>query len=177
MSDQKGASSRAYQIRYVAAQQDHVAMLLKQLGADVRQINGLVCFVRFWVGKEELLYVYNLNADNRYYLQRAKPYPMSAGVFPTTDAIAEYIGNDLRAFQNAMRSGHYAEFVELNRRIVALAQGFEQAFLRYNVAGDCFAEAKTSVMKLEHVLSDMEKSANPLVMSAKEKENPEAKES
>ena len=162
VSDQKGSNSRAYQMRYVAAQQDNVAMLLKQLGADVVQINGLVCFVRFWVGKEELLYVYNLNADNRYYLQRAKPYPMSAGVFPTADAIVEHIGNDLRAFQNAMRSGHYAEFVELNRRIVALAQGFERAFLRFNIGSDCFETAGQDIARLEQLLAEMETSARPL---------------
>ena len=162
MSDSNTSSSRAHQHLYVSAQQDNVAMLLKQLGADVKQINGLVCFVRFLVGGEELLYVYNLNAKDQYYLQRAMPYPMSAGVFPTTDAIAEYIENDLHAFQNAMNSGHFAEFVDLGRRVAAFSKGFEDAFLRYNISGDCFAEAQKNVAKLEHVLSAMVKSAEPL---------------
>lgn len=162
MPDKGGAAGRAHRMRYVWAQQDNVAMLLRQLGAEVTEIHGLVCFVRFPLGGEELLYVYNLNADDRYYLQRAKPYPMSAGVFPTADAIAEYIEHDLRAFQNAVNSGHYAEFVALNRRLVALSQGFEDAFLRFNVSGDCFAEAGKGLERLERALDDIKQNAEPL---------------
>ncbi|MBN1777248.1 MAG: hypothetical protein JW811_03920 [Clostridiales bacterium] len=169
MSGTQKPSSRAHQLRSVSAQQDNVAMLLKQLGAEVKEIHGLVCFVRFRVEGEELLYVYNLNADNEYYLQRAKPYPMSAGVFPVAETIAEYIENDLRAFQNAAKGGHFKEFVDINRRIVALSQGLEYAFLRYNVSGDCFAEAKIRLEKLERVLSEMKENAL-LLFSEKERQ-------
>lgn len=162
MSEPKKPSCREQRLRSVSAQQDNVSMLLTQLGAEVREIHGLVCFVRFRVGGEELLYVYNLNVDNEYYLQRAKPYPMSAGVFPTAEKIAEYIERDLRAFQNAMNSGHFAEFVDLGRRITALSQGLEDAFFRYNISGDCFAEAGRGVEKLEQILKEMKDQGQPL---------------
>ena len=162
MSGTQKLSSRAHRMRSVSAQQDNVAMLLRQLGAEVKEIHGLVCFVRFEVEQEELLYVYNLNADNEYYLQRAKPYPMSAGVFPTADRIAEYIENDLRAFQNAAKSGHFNAFVDINRRITALSRGLEDAFFRFNISGDCFTEAGRGVEKLEQIVKEIKEQAKPI---------------
>ncbi len=151
-----------HQMRYASAQQDNIDMQLRQLGATVTQIHGLLSYVRFKVGDHELYYVYNLNANNEYYLQRIKPYPMSAGVFPDSDAITEFIQMDLRAFQNAMYSGHFAEFVEINRRLIRLSQELEDAFMHSNVPDDCFRDTNERLEALEAVLQDMSKRAKPL---------------
>ena len=153
---------RGHRTRYVSAQQDHLGMLLRQLGAEVREIHGLICFVRFDLNGTELFYVYNLNDDDEYYLQRVKPYPMSAGVFPTVADIVAYIEKDLRAFQNAMKSGQYAAFMELGQRLTALTQGLEDAFLHCGVPGACFDEACAEAEKIEKLLHGMKESAKPL---------------
>ena len=143
-----------HQMRYVSAQQDHIGMLLRQMGADVKQIHGLVCFVRFHTGGTELLYVYILNADDAYYLQRVKPYPMSAGVFPTAAEIAEYIEKDLRAFERAAGSGGFANFVAVNRRLTALVRMLEETYLRNPAPEAFFREANTALDALEALLRD-----------------------
>ncbi len=149
-------------MQYMSAQQDHIGMLLRQMGADVKQINGLVCFVRFNLEGTELYYVYNLNADDMYFLQRVKPYPMSAGVFPDAAEIADYIERDLHAFQNAKKSGCFDTFVSANNRLVALSRGLEDAFLHSNIPKPYCAAVDKGLSALEQMLMDMRRDAGPL---------------
>lgn len=149
-------------MQYMSAQQDHIGMLLRQMGADVKQINGLVCFVRFHLDDTELYYVYNLNADDEYFLQRVKPYPMSAGVFPDAAEIADYIERDLRAFQNAKKSGCFEPFVSANRRLTALSQGLEDAFLHHGIPEPYCKAVNDGLDKLERMLADIRQNEKPL---------------
>lgn len=158
----KGNASRHMQ--YMSAQQDNIGMLLRQMGADVKQIHGLVCFVRFHLGDTELYYVYNLNADDMYYLQRVKPYPMSAGVFPNAEEIADYIEKDLRAFQNAKKSGCFETFVSANNRLVALSRGLEDAFLHTNIPKPYCKAVDEGLKTLETMLADIRENAEPLTV-------------
>lgn len=162
MADRWDTGNQNHQMSFAAAQQDHINMQLRQMGAAVTQIHGLINYVRFSVGEHELYYVYNLNAKNEYYLQRIKPYPMSAGVFPNADAIAEFIEMDLKTFQNAMKSGHFAAFLDINRRLLALTQELEETYLHCNVPDNCFRDAVSRLAEMEQALDAMKKSAKPL---------------
>ena len=167
MADKWDSANRNHQMSYASAQQDHINMQLRQMGASVTQIHGLINYVRFPIGEHELFYVYNLNAKNEYYLQRVKPYPMSAGVFPSADAIAEFIEMDLKTFQNAMQSGHFASFLDINRRLIALTQELEETYLHCNVPGDCFRQVGQRLSDMERALDEMNQLAKPLPKSIK----------
>jgi len=162
VADRHGLNNQNHQMSYASAQQDHINMQLRQMGASVTQIHGLINYVRFPVGEHELYYVYNLNAKNEYYLQRIRPYPMSAGVFPNADAIAEFIEMDLKTFQNAMQSGHFAAFLDINRRMLALTQELEETYLHCNVPDDCFRDASKRLAEMEKALNEMKSKAKPL---------------
>ena len=149
-------------MQVVSAQQDHMGMLLKQMGADVRQINGLVCFVRFALGDTELFYVYNLNADDQYYLQRVKPYPMSAGVFADPAQIAEYIERDVQAFREAAKSGQFDNFVDINLRLSALSRALEDTFMKRDVSKAELTQLGFDLREMERKLADVRKNAKPL---------------
>jgi hypothetical protein len=159
---EKANKNPGRRMQYMSAQQDHIGMLLRQMGADVKQINGLVCFVRFYLDDTELYYVYNLNADDEYFLQRVKPYPMSAGVFPDAAEIADYIEKDLRAFQNAKKSGCFETFISENRRLTALSQGLEDAFLHSNIPKSYCKAVDDGLNALEQTLKDIRRDAGPL---------------
>lgn len=164
MSDHGGdGRQHCRRMQYVSAQQDSIAMTLRQMGATVREIHGLVCFVRFDLNGTELFYVYNLNADDQYYLQRVKPYPMSAGVFADSTAIAEYIERDVSAFRGAVRSGQFQPFVDANQRLTALVRALETAFMHSNVPDAAFAQIGTELDTLEKLLADLRQDADPLV--------------
>lgn len=49
---------------------------LTQLGADVKQINSKMCYVKFTPGEIKLSYVYNINKKGNYFLERIMPYPV-----------------------------------------------------------------------------------------------------
>ena len=144
-----GRHSRRMQM--VSAQQDHIGMLLRQMGADVTQINGLVCFVRFHIGDTELFYVYNLNDDDAYYLQRVKPYPMSAGVFADAAQIADYIQRDVNAFRGATENADFTAYVETNRRLAALIKTLEDAYMGPGLPDAAVERVNECLTALEHL--------------------------
>jgi hypothetical protein len=155
-------SNRTRQTRAVSAQQDHVCMLLKQIGADVEHISGLACAASFDVSGTELKYAYILGADDAYFLYRVRPYPMSAGMFSAAEGIVEYIERDVHAFRNAAKSNHFPEFLEVNRRLTALVREFEEAFMCCNIPETDFEQAKRSLEKLERLLHEIRQDAKPL---------------
>lgn len=154
--------SRSHYMQFVSAQQDNLCMLIKQMGADVKPVNGLTCIATFHVGGAELMYVYNLNAEEEYFLHRIQPYPMSADVFLNTAEIAEYIERDVSAFRNAAQSGQFEPFVELNRRLTELSKGLEETFMQFNVPGEYFEQAGKDLESLERLLSEIRQNARPL---------------
>jgi hypothetical protein len=168
MAETRKPPRRARSLRAVSAEQDHAGMLLRQMGADVKDMHGLICLVRFPAEDGEVTYVYTLNAEDEYYLQRVAPCPMSAGVFPSADAIAAFIQSDVRAFQNAAQCGRYPAFVALSSRLTALARALEDAFLRCDVPGDYLDEAEEDVDALEKRLAEMKENAL-FLFSEKEK--------
>ena len=163
MSDQEREGRRhSRRMQFVSAQQDSIGMTLRQMGASVQEIHGLVCFVRFDLGGTELFYVYNLNADDQYYLQRVKPYPMSAGVFADSAAIAAYIERDVNAFRGAAQSGQFELFVDASRRLAALTQTLEEAFMSCNVPKPAFDRIGNALDAMEGILAEIRQSADPL---------------
>ena len=162
----KEYKGRGRYMQYTAAQQDNIGMLLRQMGADVKQINGLTCFVRFDLDGTELMYVYNLNADDAYYLQRVKPYPMSAGVFPDAAGIAEYIQKDLRAFRTAVKSNCFDSFVNANQRLLAISRELEEAFLYHKIPERYCSAVNGGLDELEQTLRDIRQNENPLPPNA-----------
>lgn len=108
-------------------------MVLKQLGAEVVSIHGLQCFIKFMIDGIEVSYAYNINKKDKYYLQRIKPYHMSAGVFDNVTDVVDSIKTDVEQFKNAVKSGNFEDFLKLNSNIIEAARNFENLFLNYNV--------------------------------------------
>ena len=94
---------------------DFVDLSLGQLGASkIKTVNGQQHVVHFDLGEgKDLVYVFSVTNENRCYLQRAKPYPMTQVRFASTEETLHYIAKDYSAFQNARKSRKYPDFVDI----------------------------------------------------------------
>jgi hypothetical protein len=137
----------------VSSQQDALEMRLKQLGAEVQSIHGILCYVKFDIENMEVSYVYNINAKNQYYLQRVRPYPIVAGVFPTQKEIVKFIKWDMQQFRNASKSRVFNKFIEVNKKLHLTMLSIEDLFLTHNVPVE-------RMEQIEQLLNDIEKVVN-----------------
>lgn len=139
----------------VSANQEELKMMLAQMGADVTSLHGIICYIRFKLDNVELAYVYNLNANNQYYLQMIKPFHEGAGVFSKPQEIVKYIKDDLKQFSNAHNSKHFDDFIEVDRRLYAAVQNVKDVFMTYNVPKQKMLQIKEKIGEVDALLEEI----------------------
>lgn len=131
-------------------EQDRATIIFRQMGGKVKSIHGVQCYIKFCIDDSiEVYYVYNVNKDNEYYLQRIKPYPFGAGVFTSVDMIIQFVKEDLERFKNASLSSVFDIFIENNQRLNTLMESIENLFLRKNVPKDKMLEISNILEELD----------------------------
>lgn len=108
---------------------------LRLLGATkIEKVSGVLYFVKFELDDHlEVSYAYNINAKDKYFLQRVKPYPIPEGLFSDEEQVVAFIQRDLQKFKNAQHSRNFKSFVELGRTMNQVSKDMESLFLNYNV--------------------------------------------
>jgi hypothetical protein len=147
----------------VAAEQGNLHMRLTQLGAEVKSIHGLLCFVRFHINETEIFYVYNINAKDQYYLQKVLPYPVGAGVFDKINDIVEYIEKDILQYTNASKSKVFQTFVETNLELHHILHKMEDTFMNYNVPSCRMDDIKEKLKEMNCILDEIQESSKKIV--------------
>lgn len=118
---------------------------LKDLGAKVISVQGVMFYVKFKIKDIKLSYMYHIKTDNTYYLERIKPYFMTIGDYESEEDIIDIIKIDLEQFTNAMNSKNFNDFIDIDRRITKLVRYFEDLYLYYNVPKDDLTIIKDEV--------------------------------
>lgn len=118
---------------------------LRQLGAKVISIQGIMFYVKFKVKDTKISYMYHVKTDNTYYLERIKPYFMSIGDYHSEEDVIDIIKIDLEQFKNAMNSKNFNEFIDVDQSITKLVRYFEDLYLYYNVKKDDLGIIKDEV--------------------------------
>jgi hypothetical protein len=136
-------------MKEVMVKQTMYEMQLKQMGAKIISYHGLHCFVKFNINEFEITYSYNINSKNQFYLQRIKPYPINIGVYKEINDIVETIKADIEKFRNALQSGKFDKFLEVNTKLLEAAKNLEDLFLYYIVDEKVFNELSKMVTELE----------------------------
>lgn len=115
---------------------DFIDTTLYQLGASkIKVVGGKQHVADFDFGDgPSLTYIFTITNENRFYLQRARPYPMVHGRFASEKEIIAFIKKDSRAFLNARNSRNYQNFVETARDVLSLTEEVEQLFMNQNVS-------------------------------------------
>ncbi len=109
---------------------------LKQLGGTVSVIRSKMCYVKFDVSGIKVSYVYNINKDGNYFLERIMPYPLPIKEYDSEDSVFDVIQFDLEQFRNAVKSHNIDEFIEVSKQFNRSLKNFENLFLYYNVPFD-----------------------------------------
>lgn len=115
---------------------DFIDTTLYQLGASsIKVVNGKQHVVDFILSDDmKVTYIFTITRENRFYLQRAQPYPMVHGRFSDEHEIIDFIAKDFNAFRNAMNSKNYQTFVESARNALSLTEDLERLFMHRNVS-------------------------------------------
>jgi hypothetical protein len=119
--------------KYINAEASQHEMKLIQMGAQVKQVNSKMCFVKFRKDDFTVSYVYNINNHNKYFLERIKPYPIITKEFDTEEDVIKTIEIDIKQFENASKSKNFEHFIRINNQLLQLRKEFEDLYLYYNI--------------------------------------------
>lgn len=109
---------------------------LKDLGAEVIDIEGIMVFARFVLSEDFTVnYLYHRNPDNTYLLERIKPYQLTIGEYEDEETAVTNIISDMDQIQNARNSHKFDTFVDTFKMLIKAKRDFDDLFLYYNVNG------------------------------------------
>lgn len=108
-------------------------MKLEQEGGIVKIIESKTCYVKFMVDGVKLSYVYNINKDGKFFLERISPYPLPVREFDLEGMVVDLILFDVEQFRNASKSKNMKRFIDMSQQIANTIKSFEYLFLYYNV--------------------------------------------
>lgn len=128
-------------------------MKLRQMGAKIKTINSKMCYVKFDLSGFEVAYVYNINKDGHYFLERIKPYPLAIKEFYDEEQVIEIIEIDLEQFKNAIKSHNIQSFIDINRKLHQSIKKFEDLFLYYNVSPEKCDQIVAMMDHLDEVIA------------------------
>ena len=122
---------------------------LQQMGAKVQVINSTLCYVHFNIEGLDLEYVYNINYNGNYFLERIQPYPLAIEEFDTEHDLVKLIQSDVNKFKNAMKSRHVDRFISIAKQINKTFTTFEDTFLNYNIPTEKVDKIYKKILALE----------------------------
>ncbi len=125
---------------------------LREIGAEVMSVQGVMFFVRFDLEGFKIVYLYRINTYNDYYLERIKPYPSPGGTFKTEEQVVDMINIDVEQFRNAMNSKNFDLFIQIITKLCNAVRKFEDLFLYYNVSREELESIKKEVDNIEEVI-------------------------
>ncbi len=106
---------------------------LRKIGAHVINVQGIKFYVKYNMDNLNIEYIYHINPDYTYLLERIKPYLLIAGVYATEEDVVEAIKVDIDQFKNAMKSKNFDDFVAIDRDLTDIVRYFEDLYLYYNI--------------------------------------------
>lgn len=131
--------------QFLDLEKDIHELKLRQMGAEVEDIRGIMHYVCFKLDGTSVKYVYHINKKGKYFLQRRSPYPLNVGTFESKEDVINIIQHDLAQMKNAKKSKKFDKFIEINQSLSTTMRNFEDLFLYYNVS-------RTQTEKLEEAL-------------------------
>lgn len=114
---------------------DIIGVSLRQLGAiKVTEFGSHMHIVDFELDNGlKVSYVFNITKNDKYFLQRVRPYAMPHGKFASDKEIIEFITTDITRFRNASHSSNFGKFIKTTETGNELVYTMESLFLNHNV--------------------------------------------
>lgn len=143
---------------------------LRDLGCKVISIQGVMFMVKYQIDDFKIAYMYHVNNDDTYYLERIKPYVVSAGDFKSEEEIVEAIKTDILQFKNAKKSRNFQSFIDLDVELFKTVSAFDDLFLYYNISKEDTQLVKDEINKIKELLNEV-KSRSSRVFHDKDPKN------
>ncbi len=157
--------------KYVISETSQHVMRLRQLGASVKVVPSQMIYVAFKFNDNiEVEYVYNINKNNKYFLERIKPYPIPIKEFDTADDIVAIIAIDIEQFKSAVKSHKIRDFININKDLHKSMMAFEDLFLYYNVPTIYVAKLEDYIKEIDKLIIKASQESNRIFFG-KEPEN------
>lgn len=128
---------------------------LRDMGCEVVNLQGVMFYVKYLLEDFKISYIYHINPDDTYFLERIKPYTVPAGDFKTEEEIVESIKVDIEQFKNAKHSKNFNDFIEVDKEISNAVRAFEDLFLYYNISKEDTVLLKDEITKVKTMLKDI----------------------
>ncbi len=113
-------------------------------------------YVKFKLKGTKISYVYHLNKDNTFFLERIKPYTCAIGDYESEEEVVDTIREDIKQFKNAMNSSNFESFIEVDQHISKLVRLFEDLYLYYNVEKDDLTMVNQEINKVLDIINDVQ---------------------
>ena len=129
---------------------DSIEILLRQLGADkIQKVQGDLYFIKFILEDDlEVMYTYNINAKNQYFLQRIMPYPIPQGAFSNQIKLVDFIKKDIEKFKKGIKSKYFNEYLETTAHAYKFIQQLDDFYLNYKVEEDSLVSDSLSQINI-----------------------------
>lgn len=127
-------------------------MELRQLGATVKSVHGIVCYISFLIENVKITYLYNINKDNEYFLQRINPYPLSVGAFSTENDIVKFIKSDIAKFEYTSTHECFKRYIDLNLSFQQALTDIEDLFIHSDMSEHNFEMMEDAIRNLNNTL-------------------------
>ncbi|WP_425449163.1 hypothetical protein [Dethiothermospora halolimnae] len=128
---------------------------LRELGCKVVKIQGVMFYVKYQLDDLKISYMYHINQDNTYYLERIKPYIVSVGDLKSEEDIVNTIKIDIEQFKNAKKSKNFKDFITVDKEISTTVRAFEDLYLYYNISKEDTRLIKDEINSVKKLLKEV----------------------
>ncbi len=128
---------------------------LREMGCKVVNVQGVMFYVTYMLEDFKISYMYHIDTDNTYYLERLKPYVVAAGSFKTEEEVVKTIKIDIDQFRNAKKSKNFNKFIDVDTQISNTVRTFEDLFLYYNISSEDTEIIKDEIIRINDMLNEI----------------------
>lgn len=157
--------------KYIDSEVNQHVMKLLLNGANVQVVSGKMVYVKFRL-KEGIgvSYVYHVNKNNKYFLERIKPYPLSIKEFDTAEDVVDVIIKDYKQYKNAVNSKKINDVVSIMKDLHNSIKTFEDLFLNYNIEDELITSIKSNLKDISDKITNTPKTHNKIVIEKPNKQ-------
>lgn len=131
---------------------------LKHIGAKFVDIEGDIYQVSFNFELIQITYVYGIDEESNFFLERIKPYILFLGNYSSEEEIVKVISNDVYQFKQKMTSSDFLKFLDVNNHLSNMIKTIEKHYLSERLSE---SEMLFIIGKIEDIYSKIQVNFDP----------------
>lgn len=158
--------------KYVNSETTFHLMNLLQMGANVQVVSGKMVYVSFELEQNIVVaYVYHINKNNKYFLERMKPYPLPIKELESPSAVIDYIKEDINLYKNAVKSKNMDIFISTATCLHDNTKALEDLFLNHNVSEQFIKQVNDNIRDMGDKITTYSSGLNKIILEESSKQN------